>query len=130
MDSTKPASRSTRRCFDTVGWGIPSRRSISPTDCCDETRRLNIARRFGSAMISNTDSTLFIYCTAHMPVKAYKEVRNAFSRHAGIHCPIVFWPAQFRAHRALAATSLEIPGGEDLDRWLAANSTFASLLSY
>ena len=46
-------------------------RSISPTDCCDETRRLNIARRFGSAMISNTDSTLLIYSTEHMRVKAY-----------------------------------------------------------
>src|SRR5947209_3644213 len=48
-----------------------SRRSISPTDCCDETRRLNIARRFGSAMISNTDSTLLIYSTEHMRVKVY-----------------------------------------------------------
>src|SRR3984893_12491908 len=58
MDSTKPASHSSRRCFDTVGCGIRSWRSISPTDCWAETRRLNIARRFGSAMISNTDSTL------------------------------------------------------------------------
>src|SRR5712671_1469783 len=48
-----------------------SRRSISPTDCSDETRRLRIARRFGSAMISNTDSTLRTYSTAHMLVKAY-----------------------------------------------------------
>src|SRR5438094_2297113 len=70
-DSTKPASRSTRRCLDTVGCGIRSRRSISPTDCCDETRRPNIARRFGSAMISNTDSTLLIYSTEHILVKAY-----------------------------------------------------------
>jgi hypothetical protein len=31
-----------------------------------------MARRFGSAMISNTDSTLFIYSTTHMRVKAYK----------------------------------------------------------
>src|SRR5439155_16545229 len=71
VDSTKPASRSTRRCFDTVGCGIRSRRSISPTDCWDETRRLNIARRFGSAMISNTDSILFVYSTEHMLVKVY-----------------------------------------------------------
>jgi hypothetical protein len=33
-----------------------SRRSISPTERWDEASRLNIARRFGSAMISNTDS--------------------------------------------------------------------------
>ena len=44
-----------------------------PTDCSDETRRLKIARRFGSAMISKTDSTLFIYPTEHMLVKAYKD---------------------------------------------------------
>src|SRR3984893_1949418 len=71
MDSTKPASHSSRRCFDTVGCGIRSWRSISPTECCAETRRLNIARRFGSAMISNTDSTLLIYFTEHMRVKVY-----------------------------------------------------------
>src|ERR1700730_13954306 len=50
---------------------MPSCRSISPTDCCDETRRLNIARRFGSAMISNTDSILLVYSTEHIRVKAY-----------------------------------------------------------
>src|SRR5689334_11017629 len=32
-----------------------SRRSISPTDCWDETRRLRIARRFGSAMMAKAD---------------------------------------------------------------------------
>src|SRR6267154_71324 len=72
VDSTKPASRSTRRCLDTVGCGIRSWRSISPTDCCDKTSRLNIARRFGSAMISKTDSILLVYCTAHIRVKVYK----------------------------------------------------------
>src|SRR3989441_4544332 len=46
-------------------------RSISPTDCWDETSRLNIARRFGSAMISNTDSISCVYCTAHIRVKVY-----------------------------------------------------------
>src|SRR5207302_5498970 len=71
VDSTKPASRSTRRCFDTVGCGMRSWRSISPTDCWDETRRLKIARRFGSAMISNTDSMLFVYSTGYIRVKAY-----------------------------------------------------------
>src|SRR5580704_15509004 len=71
MDSTKPASRSTRRCLDTIGCGMPSCRSISPTDCCDETSRLNIARRFGSAMISNTDSMLCVYSTEHIRVKVY-----------------------------------------------------------
>jgi hypothetical protein len=70
VDSTKPASRSTRRCFDTVGCVIRSWRSISPTDCCDETRRLSIARRFGSAMISK-DSILLIYPTEHIRVKVY-----------------------------------------------------------
>src|SRR6266853_3122848 len=71
MDSTKPASRSTRRCLDTIGCGMPSCRSISPTDCWDETSRLNIARRFGSAMISNTDSILLVYSSEHIRVKVY-----------------------------------------------------------
>src|SRR5260370_22568375 len=71
MDSTKPASRSTRRCLDTIGCGMPSCRSISPTDCCDKTSRLRIARRFGSAMISNTDSMLCVYSTEHIRVKVY-----------------------------------------------------------
>jgi len=49
----------------------PESRSISPTDRCDETSRLNMARRFGSAMISKTDSIPLIYPTAHIPVKVY-----------------------------------------------------------
>src|SRR5271154_5197485 len=52
-------------------WIRRSRRSISPTDRCDDTRRLSIARRLGSAMISKTDSTLLIYPTQHIRVKAY-----------------------------------------------------------
>src|ERR1700676_1879696 len=85
MDSTKPASLSTRRCFDTVGCGIRSCRSISPTDCCDETSRLNIARRFGSAMISNTDSILLVYSTEHIRVKVYsgKGARQRFQSACG-----------------------------------------------
>src|SRR5208283_4738067 len=46
-------------------------RSISPTDCWDDTRRLNIARRFGSAMISKTDSIPCVYSTEHILVKVY-----------------------------------------------------------
>ena len=42
----------------------------SPTDCCDETSRLRIAR-LGSAMISNIDSMLFVYFTEHIRVKVY-----------------------------------------------------------
>src|SRR5947209_3269779 len=51
---------------------------MSPTDCWDETRRFNIARRFGSAMISNTDSTLFIYSQWHIRVKAYYGMAGSF----------------------------------------------------
>ena len=47
---------------------------MSPTDCCDETRRLRIARRLGSAITSNTDSTLLVYFEKYMLVKAYKKV--------------------------------------------------------
>ena len=34
-------------------------------------RRLNIGRRFGSAMISNTDSNIVNYPTEYMRVKTY-----------------------------------------------------------
>ena len=47
-----------------------------------------MARRFGSAMISNTDSTLFVYSTEHMLVKVYKgRGDSGFSRRAGLQCP-------------------------------------------
>src|SRR5579872_2104230 len=75
VDATNPASRSTFKCFDTVGCDIRSCRSISPTDCSDETSRLKIARRLGSAMISNTDSMLSIYVRTYMPVKVYLALR-------------------------------------------------------
>ena len=72
VDSTKPASRSTRRCFDTVGCDMRSSTlDLSATDCSEETSRLKIARRFGSAMMSKTDSTLSIYRSRYMPVNAY-----------------------------------------------------------
>jgi hypothetical protein len=32
-----------------------------------------MARRFGSAMTSNTDSTLLVYSTEHIRVKAYNK---------------------------------------------------------
>ncbi len=35
-----------------------------------------MARRFGSAMISNTDSTLLIYPTEHILVKAYNKKKS------------------------------------------------------
>src|SRR6266853_1511399 len=102
MDSTKPASRSTRRCFHTVGCVMRSWRSISPTDCWDETRRLSIARRFGSAMISNTDSMLFIYSEEHIRVKVYlaKGPCNGFSRRARLHRDAVLTEAIQSATRS------------------------------
>jgi len=36
-----------------------------------ETSRLNIVRRFGSAMISNIDSTLLVYSAEYIHVKVY-----------------------------------------------------------
>src|SRR5262249_26125733 len=56
VGSTNPGSPRTGRCLDTVGCGIPSCRSISPTDCSDEASNRRIARRFASARISNADS--------------------------------------------------------------------------
>jgi hypothetical protein len=40
-----------------------------------------MARRFGSAMISNTDSTLFVYSKEHIRVKVYLQAGGpGFSR--------------------------------------------------
>src|ERR1041385_3818074 len=44
-----------------------------PTDCCDETNRFNIARRFGSAMMSNTDSMSTVYTIAHIRNNVYAD---------------------------------------------------------
>jgi hypothetical protein len=59
-----------------------------------------MARRFGSAMISNTDSTLLVYSAEHMLVKVYKGTGrpgNDFSRRAGMHRLMRFWRVRFRA---------------------------------
>lgn len=39
-----------------------------------------MARRFGSAMTSNTDSTLFIYATRHIRVNVYNNELIFFGR--------------------------------------------------
>src|SRR5436853_3584208 len=59
-DSTNPASRSTRRCLETDGCDSRSSRSISPTERSDESSRLRMARRLGSARMTNDDSTIDI----------------------------------------------------------------------
>ena len=43
-----------------------------------------MARRFGSAMISNTDSILFIYSAEHMLVKVYKELGTQATGSVGV----------------------------------------------
>src|ERR1700742_1075459 len=62
---------------------------MSPTDCSDETNRLKIARRLGSAMTSNTVSTLFIYFYSHILVKEYNEASEIFSARENDAAP---WP--------------------------------------
>ena len=52
--STSPASRRTRRCFDTAGWLSRSAATRSPTGRSSSRSRSRIRRRFGSAMTSNT----------------------------------------------------------------------------
>src|SRR5918995_2031174 len=71
-DSTKPASRNTRRCLDTEGCGSCSCNSMSPTDCSEVASRLRIARRLGSAMIENVDSMERIYLMEYISVKAHE----------------------------------------------------------
>ncbi len=46
-------------------------RSISPTDCSEEARRLRMARRLGSATISKAFSMRLIYANTYIRVKAY-----------------------------------------------------------
>src|SRR5258705_11141561 len=64
-------------------------------------------------MISNTDSTLLIYFTEHMRVKAYKGrgPGNGFSRRAGMHRLMLSWRGGFMALRAPAASALWRGGG-------------------
>ena len=68
-DSTNPASRSTRRCFETEGCGRLNFSSISPTERSEDASSVKIARRFGSAMIANVDSTPRIYRIQYIHVK-------------------------------------------------------------
>src|SRR3982751_4795151 len=79
-DSTKPASRSTRRCFETDGCGNRSSRSMSPTERSDESSKLRMARLLGSATTANDVSTTCIYLIGHMPVKAYCKLDSASER--------------------------------------------------
>ena len=74
--STKPASRSTLRCFETEGCDSCSWCSMSLTDRSDVASRLRMARRFGSAMIPKVDSTTSIYAITYVPVKPYKNYGN------------------------------------------------------
>src|SRR5690349_4453521 len=69
-DSTKPASFSTRRCFETEGCERSSSCSSSPTERSDASSRLKIARRLGSATIANADSMRDIYPRTYIPVKS------------------------------------------------------------
>src|SRR5713101_5540544 len=74
-DSTNPASRSTRRCLETDGCDSRSLRSISPTERSDESSRLKMARRLGSATMANDDSTIYIYSSSYILVKLYSRAR-------------------------------------------------------
>src|SRR5436190_24385296 len=48
-----------------------SARSISPTERSDESSRLRMARRLGSATMANDDGTTHIYPNGYMLVKSY-----------------------------------------------------------
>jgi len=76
--------------------------SISPTDCSDETSRLKIARRLGSAMIPNTDSMSSIYATGHIRVKVYlAKARRRLQSAWWDARSDAFWRMRLRALRAL-----------------------------
>ncbi|MGB7730937.1 MAG: hypothetical protein WBL50_23125, partial [Candidatus Acidiferrum sp.] len=57
-------------------------------------------RRFGSAMISNTDSMPLVYPREHIRVKAYKEPMQSSGRRVGMHRQVRLWRVRFEALRA------------------------------
>jgi hypothetical protein len=67
-----------------------------------------MARRFGSAMISNTDSIVLIYSTEHMRVKVYlgRGSRQQFQSACGDARLMRFLRVRFRGLRAPAASTL------------------------
>ena len=49
-----------------------------------------MARRFGSAMISNADAMLFIYTIRHIRVKAYKRRQATVVRDPELQAVVIF----------------------------------------
>ena len=47
-----------------------------------------MARRFGSAMISNTDSILLVYYNRHIRVTEYKRKKNPIAYHLATGGPL------------------------------------------
>jgi hypothetical protein len=68
-----------------------------------------MARRLGSAMISNTDSTLLVYCKEYMRVKAYND----------------FWPTRRCCH----GSGVVVARMEPLTRWCGRRSGGAPLMT-
>src|SRR5439155_10240525 len=60
---TKPASRSTFRCLDVVGWLTESASTSSPTLLSDDRSRSRIRRRVGSASTVNESSDTSQYAS-------------------------------------------------------------------
>src|SRR4029450_6763301 len=72
---TKPASRSTFRCLDIVGWLTARASTRSPTLRSEPRSTSRIRRRVGSASTANASTgTLCMFHPRHMPVKAHTTV--------------------------------------------------------
>src|SRR5687768_2891168 len=94
---TKPASRSTLRCFDIVGCVTANAPTSSPTLHSERRSRSRIRRLVGSASTTNgsTIVTGLICLDRHMPVKAIAVRR--------ISCGLMSWSMfSFRGHWAHA----------------------------
>jgi len=91
--------------------GDRSELSIPSTDCCDETRRLKMARRFSSAMVANTDSTLLVYRQA-ICLSRYIRPDKDFSRCAGCRLQAVLgskrWPPRTRQRKTPGVCSRHV----------------------
>src|ERR1043165_4774657 len=78
---TRPASRSTRRCFDVFGWLMPSASASSPTAHGRRSNTSSTARRCGSTNADHSASVTQLICQhMYIRVKAYASVGSVPER--------------------------------------------------
>src|SRR5215207_9517158 len=85
-EETKPASRSTFRCLDMVGWLTASAPTSSPTLLSERRSSSRIRRRVGSASTAKASTGMDLICVPrHMPVNAYASTGDRQRAEAADH---------------------------------------------